>query len=869
MPLVRRTSPPNSNMGSFVGGGNNDQHDQSVVTGVTGVSSCSRNSAHTTNSSHSADSASGPSVSTAGLVGTPLGPPPRRIKKSEGQRLRLLFGDSPTSYLLLMDEDDGSAHWQTVLHANLPRGLEDQIVRITERSGSISDVAFSPDGRWYVQARFPDDANGLECMSGAASAGAAGGVPGGASSVPGRAQRRNSMGSMRSARAGSIGSSGSGIFSHAVNGGKVKGCKKTWWGGTSEKVSSALEEWSKSNHRLQVSFGDEGQCFLLQGDNGHWDCGYAKVEPGLKSRVDRRYKDGGKIDFIRLFPFYSCSDSYVVSDSEGTKWFGLCEHLANELRHAAAEETVCDVTMSGDQAWVVVYPHHFVESPGVCPNLVQEMKKFMARQRVRRERRERELSRFKEAEAAFREQCLRETRLAEALEAERRTLRAQRERDDEELRELRAQLEREKMGSAVRGLRVGMRITVNPPAATALSVDGAKPVDSASRGCGGGGGSVHPGDAVIASVETDRQHGRHEVTVRYDDGSTQVVTDVSTIEIFDERSRLRTIENDLARQRVEYRSKRLELHARKRRLYLWRGLRPDECASAPAAGAAVPPAAMAAASVSATGGAFPAGAAAGVHAAAATRSGIVPKDPSASLSLEDALLQSASGSSSQYVHLTLSAEAAVYYAATLTTLPPANANPSAAAVASQSCRVAQVDHSLVSESDVYDLSTAENCASHGVRDARAVRYAVDHRVVLVRGYVPPEAVVGVHDLRPLGVPRNPPSSLVGQQAATAGGHGLQGQQQARGVPAPEYLRQLGEAVPGMPEQIAGWVRSGSQRLLEEECQRMGSSTGGGTMAGGKGTCYPDHVVALAVVRGSVRAPREFEPLWRKILGGHR
>jgi len=595
------------------------------------------------------------------------------------------------------------------------------------------------------------------------------------------------------------------------------------------------------------------------------------------------------------FPFYSCGDSYVISDSEGTKWFGLCEHLANELRHTAAEETVCDVTMSGDQAWCVVYHHRFAQSPPgssgseLPPHLAQEMKRFMARQRARREKRDKEIAAFREAEAAFREQSRREGNLREALESERRTLRSQRERDAEEIRELRALLERERAGSAVRGLRVGMRVTVAPAAdsgnrhalesaASAITANGtANPVIMSE-------GSVHPGDAVIISIDSDRSSNRHEVTVRYDDGSTQVIRNdnvTSSIEIFDERSRLRSIEADLDRQRCEYRSKRIELYARKRRLYLWRGLRSDEHCRAFSAPAATT-----------TGG--PPHLAAGVPApvahsssAASASSGILAKDPGAALSLEDALLRSAAGEATQYVPATLSPEAAVYYAATHTVggmggtgADETTTQDVAAALSSSPClRVAQIDRSLVPESSTFDLSTADLCARHGVHDARAVRYAVDHRVVLVRAYVPPESIVGVHDLRPLGVPRNPPSS-------TKRGSDDNGNDSNNGNPgdaAPEYLRKLSEAVPSMPDQIAGWVRTGVQRLLEEECQRfctvaapVGVGPAGGvaastamTLSGGmnaRGPHYPEHVVALAVVRGSVRAPREFEPLWRKIVG---
>ena len=134
--------------------------------------------------------------------------------------------------------------------------------------GTILDVCFAPDGRWFLQTRKLDETVGDRKRTRRSS------EPSGTDPEDQQNEeygRRSSVGPISTSSSKQL---------HQNETTSQFNCSQTtssWWGGVSPKVNKAIKDWTSSSYRLQVSFGGDGQCFMIQGNNGHWDCGYTKV----------------------------------------------------------------------------------------------------------------------------------------------------------------------------------------------------------------------------------------------------------------------------------------------------------------------------------------------------------------------------------------------------------------------------------------------------------------------------------------------------------------------------------------------------------------------------------------------------------------
>lgn len=113
--------------------------------------------------------------------------------------------------------------------------------------------------------------------------------------------------------------------------------------------------------------------------------------------------------------------------------------------------------------------------------------------------------------------------------------------------------------------------------------------------------------------------------------------------------------------------------------------------------------------------------------------GLVAKFSGSKESLESAII----GGSvpSQFIFSSLDAVTAVYYAAN-----------------QPNSRVVQIDTSKLPPNTCSDASDATKCEALGL-SGTALDFAVSHQIVAIEGRVPPEAIIGVHEVAPLQVPR--------------------------------------------------------------------------------------------------------------------
>jgi hypothetical protein len=102
-------------------------------------------------------------------------------------------------------------------------------------------------------------------------------------------------------------------------------------------------------------------------------------------------------------------------------------------------------------------------------------------------------------------------------------------------------------------------------------------------------------------------------------------------------------------------------------------------------------------------------------------------------SLESAII----GSSvpSKFIFSSLDAVTAVYYAAN-----------------QSNSRVVQIDMSKLPPNTICDASDGTKCEALGL-SGTALDFAMSHQIIAIEGRVPPEAIIGVHEVTPLQVPR--------------------------------------------------------------------------------------------------------------------
>ena len=85
---------------------------------------------------------------------------PRPIVGSIGSRIRIIFGDTGTNWLLLLDHDDGNRKWQDQYLNEIPDPLNRQINNCIAKDRYIKEVSFGPNGEWYVEGVKRDGSGG-------------------------------------------------------------------------------------------------------------------------------------------------------------------------------------------------------------------------------------------------------------------------------------------------------------------------------------------------------------------------------------------------------------------------------------------------------------------------------------------------------------------------------------------------------------------------------------------------------------------------------------------------------------------------------------------------------------------------------------
>lgn len=76
--------------------------------------------------------------------------PPRAIAGNVGNRIRVIFGETGSEWLLLLDEDDGDMQWQSHYWKGIPRKLATQLNNCTRKGRYVRDVDFGNNGNWFV-----------------------------------------------------------------------------------------------------------------------------------------------------------------------------------------------------------------------------------------------------------------------------------------------------------------------------------------------------------------------------------------------------------------------------------------------------------------------------------------------------------------------------------------------------------------------------------------------------------------------------------------------------------------------------------------------------------------------------------------------
>uniref|UniRef100_A0A6T5VIP0 Uncharacterized protein n=1 Tax=Leptocylindrus aporus TaxID=1398097 RepID=A0A6T5VIP0_9STRA len=248
----------------------------------------------------------------------------------KGGRIRVLFGETTKSYILIFDEDGGS---QSVYYGGIPDELAGHIRGIEKRGWRIADIAFSVDDNWYVRGESYESSADSKHYSWYNS------------DMPEKTLQQ--------------------ILSH------VKRNELMVCFGTDERC---LVISNRDSYR-DASSGED------------------KVNSDLTRRIVRINENGGEIDFVRLFPFHPISDDatsvdrskdpYFIRDSEGSQWKIFIPELSDHLKNR--KELVCDVALSGKGDWVVAHPNGFKASEGVPKHIFNKLLKFYSARHRRRD----------------------------------------------------------------------------------------------------------------------------------------------------------------------------------------------------------------------------------------------------------------------------------------------------------------------------------------------------------------------------------------------------------------------------------------------------------------------------------------------------
>jgi len=241
--------------------------------------------------------------------------------------VKLLLGRTGADFLLLLEETDGAAHWQTRSwsEGGVPAALAAKLEKMRTKNHHVNEVSFGAAGEWFVHGV---DAGGTSTFS--------------------------------------------------------------WWD-SAFAASRQLRKWTAlPESRLHVAFGDEGRWLILQGHNGFCGAEHvaAGLQKRIRKLHDAKGTIG--VVRLLPGGAYFIADSQgsqwaglggEVAAELARRGDKVCS-APGEPSIAAGE--VLDVAVGADGSWVVLREHWFRASASVAAPLRERLGRFYLEQRARR-----------------------------------------------------------------------------------------------------------------------------------------------------------------------------------------------------------------------------------------------------------------------------------------------------------------------------------------------------------------------------------------------------------------------------------------------------------------------------------------------------
>jgi hypothetical protein len=277
---------------------------------------------------------------------------PRAIVGSIGSRIRLIFGDSGSEWLLLLNQDDGKREFQTRRWSNIPDVVAQKINDCCSTGQYIQEIDFGgPDFNpmWYME-----------------------GI------------KRNQTDTWWSDSADDQG------VEEYFNKPKFRVSFGTGPGYFGEEEQEDFEEQEEEEddedegvfwyHREEE---EKAKYIFLYGRTGY----KAHCNQDLLDHLNRINGSNKEFYFVRLF----FDDKYFISDEEGTQWLGVGEYCGKELKK---NKKVEEVAVARDGSWVVIFFDDYSVSVNVNEDLKDHLREFFARQQAWNEKRAQEITNY-------------------------------------------------------------------------------------------------------------------------------------------------------------------------------------------------------------------------------------------------------------------------------------------------------------------------------------------------------------------------------------------------------------------------------------------------------------------------------------------
>ena len=285
--------------------------------------------------------------------------PPRPIEGCIGDRVRVIFGDTGSEWLLLLNHDDGNRKWQSrdwspKNGSPIPYGLTKQMTNCQSKGRYCDAVDFGgKDGRsWYVHGVKRGDTAGHYWSSGL--------------------ENNQSMAIKRASQSAA----------------------------TSNKV--AIGERNGRNSLCLIQGRNDSLCF--------------NVDDGLSKRLERIKSRNKAVHLVRLFH----GGSYFIRDEEGKQWQGslVVGDCSDALRESGT--IVKDLAVAKNGAWLIVKPGGYTGSTGIDRALQNALDKFYNEQNTWKRNRQNEIRAYHDRIRADREAARLERERQAREEQERR-----------------------------------------------------------------------------------------------------------------------------------------------------------------------------------------------------------------------------------------------------------------------------------------------------------------------------------------------------------------------------------------------------------------------------------------------------------------